>query len=42
MAMMVTDSYDARNQQIVREGMRAIDEASRTAHKVSFMAATPQ
>jgi hypothetical protein len=42
MALMVTDSYDARNQQIFREGMRAVDEASRKAHNVSFMSATPQ
>jgi hypothetical protein len=42
MAMMVTDSYDARDQQIFRAGMRAIDEGSRRAHNVSFMAASPQ
>jgi hypothetical protein len=42
MAMMVTDSYKAGDQQIFREGMRAIDEASRKAHSVSFMSATPQ
>lgn len=42
MAMMVTDSYDARDRKIFREGMRKIDEASRRAHGVSFMSATPQ
>jgi hypothetical protein len=42
MALMVHDSYDARDRKIFREGMRTIDEASRKAHNVSFMQATPQ
>jgi hypothetical protein len=34
MALMVTDTYDERNQGIFRDGMRTLDQAS-------FMAATP-
>ena len=41
MALMVTDTYDARQQQAFRAGMRALDEASRTASNAGFMAATP-
>jgi hypothetical protein len=41
MALMVTDSYDARDQKIFRDGMRTLDEASRKANNASFMAATP-
>jgi hypothetical protein len=39
---MVTDTYDARDQKIFRDGMRKVDEESRKANNVSFMAATPQ
>jgi hypothetical protein len=42
MALMVTDSYSPRDQAVFREGMRKLDEASRKAHNVSFMTATPQ
>lgn len=42
MAMMVTDTYESRDQTIFRDGMRAIDEATRQAHGVSFMRATPE
>jgi hypothetical protein len=42
MALMVTDTYDARDQKIFRDGMRTIDEASRKANSVLFMSATPQ
>jgi hypothetical protein len=42
MALMVTDSYDASDRDIFREGMRTIEEASRREHNVSFMSATPQ
>jgi hypothetical protein len=42
MALMVTDSYDARDQKIFRDGMRKVDEETQKAHNVSFMAATPQ
>jgi hypothetical protein len=41
MALMVTDSYNAAEQKIFREGMRKIDEATKKANNVSFMAATP-
>ena len=42
MALMVTDSYDAEEQEIFRAGMRAIDQASRTAHGAAFMDAMPE
>jgi hypothetical protein len=42
MALMVTESYDARDRKVFRDGMRTIDEASRKANKASFMTATPQ
>jgi hypothetical protein len=42
MALMVTDSYSPRDQEVFREGMRKLDEASRKANNVSFMTATPQ
>jgi len=41
MALMVTDTYDERDQQIFRDGMRKLDAACQTMHTVSFMAATP-
>lgn len=41
MALMVTDSYDQDEQKIFREGMRTLDEESRTMHGVGFMEATP-
>jgi Gluconate 2-dehydrogenase subunit 3 len=42
MALMVTDSYTARNRQVFRDGMRELDLACRAAHNgVSFMQATP-
>lgn len=40
MALMVTDAYAPGDQQIFRDGMLRIDEASNKAHKVNFMAAT--
>jgi limonene-1,2-epoxide hydrolase len=42
MALMVTDTYDPRDQQIFRDGMRTIDEESRKASGVAFMKATPR
>jgi hypothetical protein len=42
MALIVTDSYSPRDQQVFRAGMRKIDEDTRKAHGVSFVAATPQ
>lgn len=42
MALMVTDSYEPRDQKIFRDGMKALDDASRKANNVAFMSATPQ
>lgn len=42
MALMVRDTYDERDQQVFREGMRKLNEASEKMHNVSFMQATPQ
>ena len=42
MALMVTDTYDKRDQDAFREGMRKLDEESRKDSKASFMEATPQ
>jgi hypothetical protein len=42
MALMVTDSYAARDRRIFRDGMRTIDDESRKMHDVGFMQATPQ
>ena len=42
MALMVTDSYDEKDQKIFRQGMLQLDEASRKASNTTFMAATPQ
>jgi glucoside 3-dehydrogenase (cytochrome c) hitch-hiker subunit len=41
MALMVTEAYDARQQQVFRAGLGKVDEACRTAHGVPFMQATP-
>lgn len=41
MTVMVTDSYSPRDQQAFRNGMRALDDASKKANNVGFMAATP-
>ncbi|MGI8498856.1 MAG: gluconate 2-dehydrogenase subunit 3 family protein [Gemmatimonadaceae bacterium] len=41
-ALMVTDCYEPRDQQIFRQGMQKLDEASRKAHNASFMKATPE
>ena len=41
MTVMVTDSYSPRDQQAFRDGMRALDDASKKANNVGFMAATP-
>jgi hypothetical protein len=42
MALMVTDSYNATDRKIFRDGMRQLDDASRKAHNAGFMTATPQ
>jgi hypothetical protein len=41
MALMVTDVYTARDQQIFRDGLRQVDEACRRAHNVGFAHASP-
>jgi hypothetical protein len=41
MALMVTDCYSPAEQRVFLDGMRKVDEATRKAHSVSFMAATP-
>jgi len=42
MALMVTDGYSPADQRTFRDGMRAVNEATQQAHKVDFMAATPE
>jgi hypothetical protein len=42
MALMVTDTYEPKDQQVFRAGMRTLDERSRQANNVAFMQATPQ
>jgi hypothetical protein len=42
MALMVRDSYSPDEQKIFRAGFAKIDDATRKAHKVTFMKATPQ
>ena len=42
MALMVTAAYTPANQQVFRDGLRALDEACRRLHGASFMAATPE
>ncbi len=41
MALMVTDTYRAPKQQVFRDGLRKIDDATRKAANVGFMQATP-
>jgi glucoside 3-dehydrogenase (cytochrome c) hitch-hiker subunit len=41
MALMVRDSYSPDDQKIFRDGLRSIDDETRKAHNVTFMAATP-
>jgi hypothetical protein len=42
MALMVTDAYTPRNQQIFRDGMQRLEERSQREHAVSFMQARPE
>ncbi len=42
MALMVTDSYHPRDQQVFRDGLRKIDDASQKSAGVPFAQATPQ
>ena len=37
MAMMVHDTYEARDRRIFREGMRAIDDITRKKHGTGFV-----
>ncbi len=41
MALMVTDTYRAPKQQVFRDGLRKIDDATRKVANVTFMQATP-
>jgi len=41
MALMVTDCYSPAEQQTFHDGLRQLDEATRKAHGISFIAATP-
>ena len=42
MAMMVHDTYDAKQRKIFREGMDKINDATKKKYNVGFMQATPQ
>lgn len=42
MALMVTDSYHPDDAKLFRDGMRALDDASKKMNNASFMAATPE
>src|SRR5207249_9298796 len=37
MALMVTDTYEPTNQQVFRDGMKALDAACQAANHVGFM-----
>src|SRR5215207_1188046 len=41
MALMVTDTYKPRDQQVFRAGMRTLDATCQKTNGVTFMAATP-
>ncbi len=40
-ALMVTDTYEEKNQTVFRAGMLQLDEASRRMHQATFMESTP-
>ena len=42
MALMVTDAYTPRNQQIFRDGMKRLDEACQREYAASFVQARPE
>ena len=42
MAMMVTDCYTARDQDVFKEGMRTLDKASQKKFDKTFMTASPE
>lgn len=41
MALMVTDAYTPRDQDVFRTGMKTLDDACKAAHNASFLAASP-
>ena len=41
MALMVTDTYEEKDQQVFRQGLLTLDAASRTANGASFLDAAP-
>lgn len=41
MALMVTDTYQDRDQQVFKNGLQQLDTACRQMHKTGFMTATP-
>jgi hypothetical protein len=42
MAVIVTDSYEPKDQKIFREGMLKLEEASKKTNGATFMASTPK
>ena len=42
MAVMVADTYEPKDQQVFRAGMKSLDEASMKANNTTFVKATPQ
>ncbi len=42
MALMVTDTYEPKDQQVFRDGMKKLDEESQKMNKASFMKSTPE
>ena len=42
MALMVKDTYDGTNQKVFRDGMKALDDASKKASNTGFVQSTPQ
>jgi hypothetical protein len=40
-AMMVVDTYDEREQEVFRAGLRTLEDECRAMHGMSFLAATP-
>ncbi len=42
MALMVTDTYDPKDQKTFRDGMKTLDEACTKAHGHGFMQSTPE
>jgi hypothetical protein len=42
MALMVTDTYDPRDQKTFRDGMKALDDACQKMHSHGYMQSTPE